>query len=775
MISEIINIDLHIHSVCSLYKENDKSVLNSTIENLDVLINKLEEYNISLCAITDHNRFDYDLYLALKQKIQTSTKKIVKNNLPGVEFDVFLEPNSDKSRCHIIVIFDDSDNEKLKNLQSNMFKIKKLESEDETYTIDEFEKVLKEIGLSTILIVHQKQSLNNDSGNHASLSGATSSPYVFIKVGYIDCLEYNRPKVEGIIKSNLRDVKLEFPLITGSDCHDWSAYPYKSHKSEKGEICFTNFKCLPTFKGLLLAITSFKTRANRVPNTNNHYIKSICINNKEYPLSNGINAIIGDNGSGKSLIANVLADSIKSYYKELIKDNNISVKYNDESFQKAEINYIDQGSINEKVISGKLFDKSDKAYFNEIPAIYEFKNNIINYFNELFIYINSNIAKKETLDNLAKKNFTIKVINKSFFHPVISANIEINDITEFSNRVTAINNIIKLLKKELNNYQKYYDELNITEQLKTILNSILGIEKIVDSVYKAEKTNNIVKGIIQNQFNNFNISLESKRSSDEIKKKNYLNDCDGFKDSIISAIKSENQKNIYPLFPEPMEGISTKDYKGYRFTKIADFHKLDLKDQFYEYCFNKGYKSEDKIMLINTKDDFSSALSNYNYDQINEFKEQKLNKFINDYSNEKTMISEISSSTSIGNTPGEIALIFYKFTIQEADKDYCVLVIDQPEDDINPKRLTDYLNAYLNSIRDKKQIIIVTHNPLLVVNLDVDNVICLNKTSNVIEAKTGALEYENNDYSILDLVKNNLDRGYDAIERRLKAYGKDRD
>ena len=85
------------------------------------------------------------------------------------------------------------------------------------------------------------------------------------------------------------------------------------------------------------------------------------------------------------------------------------------------------------------------------------------------------------------------------------------------------------------------------------------------------------------------------------------------------------------------------------------------------------------------------------------------------------------------------------------------------------------LNKYLNSIKDIKQVILITHNPLLVVNLDVDNVIHLTKSNNTIEIRNGALEYENEDYSILDLVKENLDGGYDAIERRLKAYGRDSD
>ena len=113
---------------------------------------------------------------------------------------------------------------------------------------------------------------------------------------------------------------------------------------------------------------------------------------------------------------------------------------------------------------------------------------------------------------------------------------------------------------------------------------------------------------------------------------------------------------------------------------------------------------------------------------------------------------------------------------QEKESECCVVAIDQPEDDISPKRINDFLIKYLSGIRDKKQILIVTHNPLLVVNLDVDNVIYLNKVNNNISMYYGALEYEKeNEYSILDLIKNNLDGGYKAIEGRIKKYDRDSD
>lgn len=152
MLNEIINVDLHIHSVFSEYKDGD-IVKKSTVENIEKLIQKLNENGIVLCAITDHNRFDYNLYSQLNKKIK-EIGGTLKNNLPGVEFDVKLE--SGKPTCHIVGIFDDNDEEKLKQLQTKMYEIKEIKSKEEYYELEEFENVIKNIGLNVILIVHQR-------------------------------------------------------------------------------------------------------------------------------------------------------------------------------------------------------------------------------------------------------------------------------------------------------------------------------------------------------------------------------------------------------------------------------------------------------------------------------------------------------------------------------------------------------------------------------------------------------------------------------------------
>ena len=68
----------------------------------------------------------------------------------------------------------------------------------------------------------------------------------------------------------------------------------------------------------------------------------------------------------------------------------------------------------------------------------------------------------------------------------------------------------------------------------------------------------------------------------------------------------------------------------------------------------------------------------------------------------------------------------------------------------------------------------VTHNPQFIVNLDVDNVIFLSKENKEKEVmiQSGALEYEDDKYSILKIVADNIDGGIYTIQQRVKRYEK---
>ena len=76
---------------------------------------------------------------------------------------------------------------------------------------------------------------------------------------------------------------------------------------------------------------------------------------------------------------------------------------------------------------------------------------------------------------------------------------------------------------------------------------------------------------------------------------------------------------------------------------------------------------------------------------------------------------------------------------------------------------------------DSRQIILITHNPQFVVNLDVDNVIYMFKNNNRLSIHSGALEYQSDCEDILKDVAETLDGGVITIRKRWKKYEKNID
>jgi hypothetical protein len=177
------------------------------------------------------------------------------------------------------------------------------------------------------------------------------------------------------------------------------------------------------------------------------------------------------------------------------------------------------------------------------------------------------------------------------------------------------------------------------------------------------------------------------------------------------------------------------------------------------------------LSQISTRQSLASAITGAAGDpkKIEDKWSTNLDKFIGQYQKEDQFIYSNEEGKKIGDTLGEMSLVFYKYQTYQNDS-WDVLVIDQPEDNISNPKIKSSLIRYFDNLRDKKQIVFVTHNPLLVVNQDVDNVIFIQKQNNSIQVTTGCLEDEEN--KILDLIADNMDGGVDTIEKRLKYYGK---
>lgn len=107
IVTKPTRIDLHIHSAASTATKDKgkKELVDCDKGHVDVLLRGLEAHGINMCAITDHDCFDKDLYFALKEREGDGCLNKV---LPGVEFSVSIRARGEEPTViHIVVIFDD--------------------------------------------------------------------------------------------------------------------------------------------------------------------------------------------------------------------------------------------------------------------------------------------------------------------------------------------------------------------------------------------------------------------------------------------------------------------------------------------------------------------------------------------------------------------------------------------------------------------------------------------------------------------------------------------
>ena len=427
VVNNALKMDLHIHSKKSDFKDGN-IVEHNTIENLNVLIEKLNQYSVNICAIADHDSFDYALYEKLKKQ---ENKGSIKKVFPAVEFSVLFTKNQ-KKPVHVICVFNDANNKKIKKIE-DILKFKE-ETKSPNYDCEgafsenKFIDILSEIDLDVVLIAHQKQTLTSTSspkGNDANIVGEEKFNE-FITSEYFEAFEFKNRKNQvfnNISKSELKGDILRF--ITGSDCHDWSVYPKFSKNSNESDFKHTYLKCLPNFKGLALALTD-DTRISLEDNFftyNKKYIQSIDItlNDIYYsiPMSRGINVIIGDNSIGKSLLLHKMTDyyrvdSLSPLNKTVIKGYDRYLKQNNFEINtvilKEEIfNFDTQGEIRKKFDQGKL--KEADFFADKYPPdidITPLKNKLLNEIENVCNSIESKIEYKKQY----KKIFNLRLLEK---------------------------------------------------------------------------------------------------------------------------------------------------------------------------------------------------------------------------------------------------------------------------------------------------------------------------------------------------------------------------
>ena len=302
--------DLHVHTASSYdahYKGDDADSL---------LCDALKENNIAAVAITDHFLIDYARIENLRKLAPDITF------FPGVE----LRTDKGAQNLHMILIF--SDTKDVKTLSEDFSAImlrqnavSPNDNEKIHWTFDDIITFAKE--QNALITIHAGKKTNgidreitNALPVKEAIKEAIAKNIDFFEVGKIEDIESYRTHV-------FKDID-EKPLIICSDCHNPKDYAPK----EKLWI-----KANPTFEGLLqctyqpqerVFVGTIPPSLDREQKSGRSNISRISTSRIEKPkntiynwldfdliLNSGLVAIIGNKGSGKSALSDILGHLCK--------------------------------------------------------------------------------------------------------------------------------------------------------------------------------------------------------------------------------------------------------------------------------------------------------------------------------------------------------------------------------------------------------------------------------------------------------------------------------
>ena len=819
IVTKPCKVDLHIHSAASILTKDagNKELSACTKDKLDVLVSRLNKNGINVCSITDHDYFDYELYKALKSKEGEGALRKV---LPGVEFSVSFQSDSSfnnsnsngnkkgsdeekRTVIHIIAVFDDrNSDDKLSKLQSIICdpegKPKYDDKKKLAFTEKRFTDIIRETELNAILIGHEKSAGQESKADVSSLGADKANDVILTE--FVDAVEIRNRRKELDIKKLIETYsKDQVPFVLGSDCHDWSVYPYKdktfTHRSD--EVAFTTIKCLPTFEGLLMAVTDpSRIKVGEVAffNSGAPILESlelqICGDAFHVPLSPGINAIIGDNSIGKSLLIHALTgykhlsndSGLKQGYKEYCNREDLTISSSITELM--EFKFDDQGSVkrtleelHDNTGSTSYFDR----FFQRHVDLNGIKESLKRFFHESLDALETKASYNDALSQLNSVDIRLKIVPKSDILNItkLPKKISFTEIDDFISRLnselTAISsirtdhsNLIKRIGKAAN---ESFDE--IIKELRNLL--VLANEHKRYLEIENVKTNAIIAAAKKVKAQLKDLKTDEERQSDV-----YSEELSNIAQKLASTVTMKaKRRNKAFAFSSPLKMQEPTSMGEFIFVS-----EIDPDISKWDYCRNqigtifnksqiaeiiKGIESETTM----TTQDIANAVSNVKPSSKECFShiKSKLDEIVDEI-HESLKITNETIGIKSKPSPGLYGRLYFEL-LAEDDSNFGIYLIDQPEDQISQMAIKERVLDAFKRMSANRQILMITHNPQFVVNLDVDNVIAFgrDKETNAISVKSGALEFENNDYKMLDIVANTVEGGADVVRKRLKRYG----
>lgn len=788
IVKKPVKIDFHIHSAASAHKDGQK-VQDGTVENIDVLFNKLEENEVNMTAITDHDTFDYVIYDALRSKVEGA--HFLQRVLPAVEFTVSLKTEEGNKTVHVVTLFDDKDPGAVKRISSAIpCKNGKPDyDEGQAFSEDKYWNIIRAIGLDIVTIAHQKTSPGSTQTRKNDANSVGEERYnEFLFVDYFEAYEYKNRRNElfnrNYAYSNDQQERLRF--ITGSDCHVWSIYPdYDEHPGlADHNFAYTYLKCLPTFKGLAMAVTD----VSRIKTVSSFFSGSsavldaleLTLEGKDVtiPLSHGINAIIGDNSIGKSSLLNALNDydgvtaQAKNGQEKYLSSMGLSLR---ETLPKEHLLYFDgQEAIRksfEGLNAGKAKKQLDKHFPDPIdPA--SFKSFAMGQFNKYVHALQSSCEYQEALAALTDYTIPGERPLKAPESVTFDTEIKLDDTAPHNDLL----NDIAAARVQLTNIAELRESVLTEDDEKELNVAITALDhiknrhqKVIDEIQLEKQVANKVKEAVTERE-----SIQSQVVTDAQKAQTkYQHDINRIGAAIAEAVRREQHLQDFKFDFKSLEIFPNTNPVG-NLQFVCKLGVGEISPSFlYELIGGLIGKRKTIDVLTSSYESIKDAINSYPDDDddpiavLSSRFEAALDKKLEP---KKSIIREgddVFDELSQGYNAQMYFALMADRNVGEG-----IYIVDQPEDQISQKAIKESVLGEFRDIVNSRQVILITHNPQFIVNLDADNVIFIGKKGNALFIRSGALEYECDEYSMLETVAENIEGGLETIQRRMKRYEK---
>lgn len=776
-----LKIDLHIHSCASVAKDG-KKVRNNTIANIPLLIQKLDENGVNICAITDHDAFSYEMYKALKaaESDDSSIQKV----LPGVEFSVsILDDENNEQPIHVVTIFSDKDDDKIAEIESVLNRSRPEKSG--AYSEEAFLKILREIDLDTVLIAHQKNTFTSETPRKNDVNTLGEKKFLeLVTSDYFEAYEFKNKRNEVLNKTYLLskgiDDKVRF--VTGTDCHDWTVYPKEVPSDSATDFPYTFAKCLPTFRGLVMALTDHR-RLKRVDsffNADKTTLEYIELENngkrERIPLSKGINVIIGDNSIGKSMLLHALSGykktgegiskSLEDGYKAYLGRKNLKIK---KQLKAENVFAFDmQGEVRKKFEQNRLVATEFAKYFPPNINAQPYKTLITNEIDRLISFLEYKFKVDDEIKKLRSFIICCDEETQESLSFVGKLRKEKGQVSDVESIISAFNQIL-VDYSSLVQYRLEEGDLKIIqEQASILLQMVKKYEGYKASIEAENQRIEVVAKILDETMKRHSKSITDRQK----KSTSFFEKTASLKESLKEIIAQSSRIEHYaPAFEGTKVRFSSNEIQDYCF--ISRLEAKEITPQFFMQHVNSLFKSNKSVDLNTiTGKGLEESLLKYDGTPVLQFFKAALMKsFESDFAPKQTIVLKESDKTE-ELSAGLNAKIYFDLLSYENSLDG-IYVIDQPEDNVSQPAIKEYLLDCFKTMGENRQVIMVSHNPQFIVNLDVDNIIFLSaEDEGRLRFQSGALEYECDEYSVLQLVAENIDGGLDSIQKRWKRYEK---